>query len=152
MGSIGIDTLCREYPDMSVEQAATVYARENGFIVVMKYKSSENATEYTDIATCLIDDEITAYMESPYCFNPIVIYDARRGIEDEPPRKKTILWKEWIRVVKSEDIVSLHQLERKFGLTIMWNDQCGLGFIHHGWGLRLLLGWWHICIWKQDCP
>ncbi|MGD9401988.1 MAG: hypothetical protein PVF95_06945 [bacterium] len=92
MGSLGIDSLRSEYPKMTDEQAATAYARENGFIVVMKYKNSKDASDYTDIAACINEDEVAAYMASQYCHDPVVIYDVSRGIGAEPPEKKPRAW------------------------------------------------------------
>jgi hypothetical protein len=97
MGSLGIDSLSSEYPGMTLEQAATAYARENGFMVVLKYKNSEDAPDYTDIAACINLDEVNAYINSQYCFDPQVIYDVRSGLESEPPEKTRSWWQFWKR-------------------------------------------------------
>ena len=75
MGSIRID---REgYPGKSDAEIAEIVAKQNGFIVIVRYKNSADAPEFTDFGTCQMEEEIQGYLSSPNCHEVEIIYDGR---------------------------------------------------------------------------
>jgi|WetSurMetagenome_2_1015567.scaffolds.fasta_scaffold81555_2 hypothetical protein len=76
MSSFSIESMREDHPNQSDEEAAESFARENGYIAIVKYKS-RGATDFSDIGGCSSEDEIQAYFESPYCIDPMLVYDGR---------------------------------------------------------------------------
>ncbi len=35
--------------------------------------------------------------------------------------------------------------EHRASIALMLGDTWGLGLVVYGWGVRLMLGWWHVC-------
>lgn len=75
MSSIRIDR--DKYPGKSDTEIAEAVAKENGCIVVIRYKNSETSNEFTDFGLCQIEEEIHGYLSSPYCHDAEIIYDYR---------------------------------------------------------------------------
>ncbi len=75
MSSISIDR--DKYPGKSDAEIAEEMAREYGFIAVVRYKNSADASEFTNFGTCQMEEEIEGYLSSPYCHNSEIIYDGR---------------------------------------------------------------------------
>ncbi len=84
MGSISIETLRRQYSGKSDTEIAAQVAEENGYIVVLRYKS-RSAPDYTDFATCMVAEEVKGYFNSPYCHDVEILYNIRsRALEITP--------------------------------------------------------------------
>ena len=75
MSSVGIDR--DEYPGKSDAEIAEVIAKKYGYIVVVRYKNSAGAFEFTNFGTCQMEEEIHGYLSSPYCHDAEIIYDGR---------------------------------------------------------------------------
>lgn len=77
MGSLNIQTMRDECPGKPDDEAARAFAKKNGYIAIVRYKNSASAADFTNIGTCKMEDEIRAYLSSPYCHDTEVIYDGR---------------------------------------------------------------------------
>lgn len=77
MGSLNIQSIRDEHPGKSDADAAKAYAQKWGFIAIVRYKNSSSASDFTNIGTCKMEDEIRGYLTSPYCHSAEVIYDGR---------------------------------------------------------------------------
>lgn len=76
MGSISREFLRRKYPGKSDAEIAAQLAEEGGYVAVLRYKSS-GALDYTDFATCILDEEVDGYFNSPYCSDVEILFDIR---------------------------------------------------------------------------
>lgn len=76
MGSISIQTVRELYPGRSDIEIAAKIAEEEGYIVVLRYRS-RGARDYTDFATCTLSEEVKGYFSSPYCNDVEILYDIR---------------------------------------------------------------------------
>ena len=61
MGSIRIDR--KEYPGRSDAEIAKMLAKKNAYIVVLRYKNSASASEFTDFGLCQSDNDDTLILE-----------------------------------------------------------------------------------------
>lgn len=77
MSSLSISTLEDNFTGLSHEEAAQKYAAENGYIAIVGYKNSPGADTLTNIGTCSSEEEIHAYLSSPYCHDAEILYDGR---------------------------------------------------------------------------
>lgn len=77
MSSLDIQTIREEYPGKGDVEAAKDFAQKHGYIAIVRYKNSTSASDFTDIGTCRMEDEIREYLSSPYCHDAEVIYDGR---------------------------------------------------------------------------
>ena len=66
-----------KYPGKTDDEAAKDFAQKNGYIAIVRYKNSESASDFTNIGTCQMEQEIQGYLTSPYCHEAEVIYDGR---------------------------------------------------------------------------
>ena len=77
MGSLNIHTMRNEYPGKSDADAAKAFAQKYGYIAIVRYKNSSSASDFTNIGTCKMEDEIRGYLTSPYCHDAEILYDGR---------------------------------------------------------------------------
>ncbi len=77
MASIHIAIMREKYPGKTDIEAAKDFAREFGYIAVIRYKSTPSAPDYTNVGVCKLDQEISGYLTSPYCHAAEIIFDGR---------------------------------------------------------------------------
>lgn len=77
MGSLNIQTMRDKYPGKSDAEAAKAFAQKHGYIAIIRYKNSSSASDFTNIGTCQMEDEMRGYLSSPYCHDAEIIYDGR---------------------------------------------------------------------------
>lgn len=77
MSSLNIQLIRNDYPGKSDAEAAEAYAQKWGFIAIIRYKNSTSSSDFTNIGTCRMEDEIRGYLSSPNCHSAEVIYDGR---------------------------------------------------------------------------
>lgn len=75
MSSISIDRAGN--PGKSDAEIAEAVAKEYGYIVVVRYKNSPGASEFTNFGMCRTEEKIQGYLNSPYCHDAEIIYDGR---------------------------------------------------------------------------
>lgn len=88
MSTLSIETIRRLYPGHSDVQATQAYAKEHGCLAIVRYRCSETAEHYTDIGTCETDEEVRAYLRSPFCHDAEVVYDRRTSATPEHTEKE----------------------------------------------------------------
>ena len=75
MGSVSIDRgEHRGKPDAEIAEGI---ARKHGYVAVVRYKNSADASEFTNFGTCQTEEEIRGYLSSPHCHDAEIIYDGR---------------------------------------------------------------------------
>ena len=79
MSSLSIETLRNECPGKTDNEAAELFAKKYGCVAIVRYKSSSSDSDYTNIGTCQMEEEIAGYLSSPYCHDVEIIYDGRSG-------------------------------------------------------------------------
>ena len=75
MASIDIGTVRDMFPEKTDAEAAAAYAVKRGYHVILRYKSGSG--DYNNLGCCKTDEEVQAYMGSPYCHDTEIIYDGR---------------------------------------------------------------------------
>ena len=80
MGSFDIDSIRKDYPGKSDSEVARAFAEKYGNIVIVRYKNSPDASDYTNIGTCNTEAEIRGYLTSQYCHAAEIIYDGRSAL------------------------------------------------------------------------
>lgn len=80
MGSQNIELLRKDYPGKSDAEKAKALAEKYGYIAIVRYKSSSDATDFSNIGTCNTEADIRGYFTSPYCKDAEVIYDGRSAL------------------------------------------------------------------------
>jgi hypothetical protein len=80
MGSISIEEILKSYPGKSEAEAAAAYAREYGYVVIVKYRKSP-AAEFDNFGCCSKYDQLKGYFDSPYCYDTEVVYDSKNDPE-----------------------------------------------------------------------
>jgi len=76
MGSISIKALRSEYPGKSDAEIATKLAEGEGYVTVLRYKS-RGSPDYTDFATCILNEQVEGYFNSTSCSDVEILYDIR---------------------------------------------------------------------------
>ena len=79
MSSLRIDAQRARYPGMSDAEIAMTLAQEYGYIVVVRYKNSPQADDFTDFGTCQSEEKVHEYFRSSYCHDVEIVYDGRVG-------------------------------------------------------------------------
>lgn len=87
MASIEIKVIREKYPGLTDQELAAIYAKDKGYSVIVRYKSSENG-EYNNFGLCKSPDETVAYKNSPYCHDTEIIYDSRNNAETDKNNKE----------------------------------------------------------------
>lgn len=77
MGSLNIHIMREEYQGKSDTEAAKAFAQKHGYIAIVHYKNSKDASDFTDIGTCQSEEQIQGYLRSSYCHDVELIYDGR---------------------------------------------------------------------------
>ncbi|HBG60395.1 MAG: hypothetical protein A2Y03_00380 [Omnitrophica WOR_2 bacterium GWF2_38_59] len=80
MSSIGIEYLREKYPGKTDPEIANEMAKRDGYVVIVRYKSSSTARDYSNFGTCHMEEEVNGYLNSPYCHDVEIIYDARKSV------------------------------------------------------------------------
>ena len=80
MSSISIEYLREKYSGKTDPEIAEVMAKQDGYIVVVRYKNSPSANDYTNFGTCHMEEEVNGYLNSPHCNDTEIIYDARKAV------------------------------------------------------------------------
>lgn len=80
MSSLGIESIREDYPGKSDAEAAQAFAEKHGYIAIIRYKSSSEASDFSNIGTCDTEAEIRGYLTSSSCHNAEVIYDGRSAL------------------------------------------------------------------------
>lgn len=104
MGSISVESLRSKYPGKNDVEIAAQLAEVAGYVVVLRYKN-HGAADYTHFATCIQDEEVQEYFNSPYCNDVDILFDNRNHAakitptilnryEDAPSAKKVSPTKE----------------------------------------------------------
>lgn len=77
MGSLQLGHLRIKYPDESDAKIAEIIAKDGGYIVIVRYKNTLSASDFTDFGTCVTEEEVQGYFSSPYCHDTEIVYDIR---------------------------------------------------------------------------
>lgn len=80
MSSIGIEYLREKYAGKTDPEIAEEMAKNEGYVVIVRYKSSSTASDYSNFGTCHMEEEVHGYLNSPYCHDVEIIYDARKKV------------------------------------------------------------------------
>ncbi len=74
MGSISFERLQKKYHGYSIKEIAKILADEDGYAVIVKYRSF-GSQEYDNLGCCIREDEVEEYKSS--CKDVKVVYDRR---------------------------------------------------------------------------
>jgi hypothetical protein len=77
MGSFNIETMRSQLPGKSDAEAAKAFAKKHGYIAIVRYKNSSAASDFTNIGTCKMEEEVYGYLRSSSCAACELIYDGR---------------------------------------------------------------------------
>lgn len=80
MASLEIETMRKDFPGKSDAEAAKAFAEKFSYIAIVRYKRSPTAADYTNVGVCRTEEEIRAYLNSPYCQDAEVIFDGRSAL------------------------------------------------------------------------
>lgn len=76
MGSIEIDYIREVFPAKTEEESAASYARESGYVAIVRYKTSADG-KYNMFGACAAYAELDSYLTSPNCHDCEIVYDAK---------------------------------------------------------------------------
>lgn len=75
MASLSIAPERQDNPGKTDEQIAELLAKKMGYHVVLAYKNSSTASDYTDFALCKTQREVQGYHDSQWCHDIECLYD-----------------------------------------------------------------------------
>jgi uncharacterized Zn-finger protein len=76
MASINIKYVRSKFPGKTDAEAAAAFAAENGYHVIVRYKSDAGG-DYNNFGCCSTDEEVAGYFNSPYTHDVEIVYDGR---------------------------------------------------------------------------
>lgn len=85
MASLDIKTLRGQYPHLDDSDAAREYGVANNCIAIVRYRTKSSTSDYTNVGLCQSEEELSGYLQSPYCIDVEIIYDGRQKSPEADP-------------------------------------------------------------------